>query len=649
MSKKTICLAMIVKDESKVIERCLKTVKDVISYWVICDTGSSDGTQDIIKNFFKKHNVPGKLYEDKWINFGFNRTLSMQRAKSKADYTLVIDADEVFKYEEGFKMPDLKYDKYFIKTHYGSTIYDRTQLVSNRFKWRYVGVLHEYLDTKGVKTTGRIKGMYDVPTPDGNRSNDKLKYQKDAQLLEKALLDEPDNQRSVFYLAQSYRDYKNYDKAIENYQKRATMGGWGEELYYSLLEIGIQKINRGDKFGDFVGDLMRAYNTRPSRLEALYHLIAYCRKNNIPSVGYAMAIHAKDKVEPQDLLFVNKSIHEYKFLDELALCAFFSGHYQEGIDIANKILKDGKYPKTEEKRYQLIKQHCEHKLNGDADDSLLVSQSFSSRKTQDGEATKDYIFYPYMDSPVGDVLHISYQDVSEIVEKSEEKEGKGFNTNGWIKGKLKPQPQWDVDKVNYGSKLDGFYYKKDFGTKKKIPKIIHQIQLESDKQDLINTVKELHPEYDYKLWTVDNIDEFDSTKSETLRYEILHRYGGIFIDKNSEFLKKIDDEFLTHELFTVFKSEEHCKLELSSDYIGSIKDHPIMRKMIDDSSTFTEAVNESWDKDMFIYPSYYFIPQHQEDRRNGIECPRELFLNTYCKQHYTSNALVQSSSTPVNA
>ena len=77
---KTICLTMIVKNESKVIKRCFDSVKDYIDYWSICDTGSTDGTQDFIKNYFKEANIPGELHQHKWQNFGHNRTLAVQSA-----------------------------------------------------------------------------------------------------------------------------------------------------------------------------------------------------------------------------------------------------------------------------------------------------------------------------------------------------------------------------------------------------------------------------------------------------------------------------------------------------------------------------------------------------------------------------------------
>ena len=77
----TICLNMIVKDEKDVICRCLASVKPVIDYWVIVDTGSSDGTQEIIRAFMKE--IPGELHERPWINFGHNRNEALELAKGK--------------------------------------------------------------------------------------------------------------------------------------------------------------------------------------------------------------------------------------------------------------------------------------------------------------------------------------------------------------------------------------------------------------------------------------------------------------------------------------------------------------------------------------------------------------------------------------
>ena len=75
---------MIVKNEKDVIVRCLESVKPVIDYWVIVDTGSTDGTQKIIKKELK--DIPGELYERPWKNFGENRSEAFNLAKGKGDF-----------------------------------------------------------------------------------------------------------------------------------------------------------------------------------------------------------------------------------------------------------------------------------------------------------------------------------------------------------------------------------------------------------------------------------------------------------------------------------------------------------------------------------------------------------------------------------
>lgn len=349
----TICLVMIVKDESRVIERCLSSVKDIIDYWIISDTGSTDGTQDIIRNYFKKVGIEGELHENPWRDFAYNRSLAWKKAKGKAEYLITLDADEVFKYEEDFKMPKLDKDAYYIMTKNGSIEYKRMQLASDKFDWYYKDVLHEYLhNDEGIKTMGTINGMYNVPSPDGARSSDRNKYKKDALTLEKALLDEPDNGRYVFYLAQSYRDCHDYDNAIKNYKKRAKLGGFEEETFYAMYEVGLCKMRRGDKFEEFVGDLLLAYNFRPSRLEPVHKIVRYCRLNNLSYLGYNMFKYLLGKsMDTHDVLFVERGIYDYKLLDELSMVAYWSGNYEDSVKILERIIRENKFPENEKIRF----------------------------------------------------------------------------------------------------------------------------------------------------------------------------------------------------------------------------------------------------------------------------------------------------------
>ena len=81
------------------IQRCLRSARGLIQTWVICDTGSSDRTRELIVDALD--GIPGELHQCDWVNFGHNRTELMERAYGKADYLLLIDADMTVSYSTG--------------------------------------------------------------------------------------------------------------------------------------------------------------------------------------------------------------------------------------------------------------------------------------------------------------------------------------------------------------------------------------------------------------------------------------------------------------------------------------------------------------------------------------------------------------------
>jgi glycosyltransferase involved in cell wall biosynthesis len=76
----TICLNMIVKNESRVIERLLTSVAPLIDAYCICDTGSTDNTIEIIESFMTKRKIPGKIVHEPFRDFGYNRTFAAKAA-----------------------------------------------------------------------------------------------------------------------------------------------------------------------------------------------------------------------------------------------------------------------------------------------------------------------------------------------------------------------------------------------------------------------------------------------------------------------------------------------------------------------------------------------------------------------------------------
>jgi hypothetical protein len=348
---KTICLVMIVKNEKSILSRCFDSVYKYIDCWYICDTGSTDGTQKFIKNYFKEKKIPGTLKQDTWDNFGANRSRAVGGAYNKADYLLLMDADFMFCVKDpDFKKKIPSCDSFHIK-YEGILDYRQMLFVSGRIKWRYTGVTHEYIHSDiPTKCQNLDFFTFNHKADGGNRSD---KYERDVRLLLKGIQDEPNNYRYLFYLAQSYKDLASYDNAIKYYELRAQKGGWGEEVYYSYYQIGMNKLRRGDSFDDYKDDLYKAYEYRPSRLESLFHLISYCRVNKLYDMGYKYGIKAVDTPYPKDdVLFIEKHVHEWGFFDELALCAHFSGRNRIAIDIYKRLMDENRVPDAQKDRFR---------------------------------------------------------------------------------------------------------------------------------------------------------------------------------------------------------------------------------------------------------------------------------------------------------
>jgi hypothetical protein len=340
-TRKTICLSMIVKNESHVIERCLTSVFKHIDYWVISDTGSTDNTKEKIQDFFDKKGIPGTLLVNEWKNFSYNRNIVLNVAKDKADYILIIDADEeLIQDGESKVFEKLDKDFYYIKSLFGKFEYDRVQLVSTQFHWQYDGVIHEYLHSDNAKDYSKLKGFYNLPRAEGARSRDPNKYKKDALIFEMALLDEPNNVRNWFYLAQSYKDAGMYDKASEVYLKRAQMGGYQEELYIALYEHALTKILTTQNSTSVLGDFMNAHAYRPERLEALFFLVNHYYQNKKYKFAYNLgkpSIHIKNTT---DKLYIQYKIYKYKFRLIMGICAYHIQNYNDCLTWFNDIKEE---------------------------------------------------------------------------------------------------------------------------------------------------------------------------------------------------------------------------------------------------------------------------------------------------------------------
>lgn len=361
---------MIVKNESKVIEKCLASVKPLIDYWVIVDTGSSDGTQEIIKTFLR--DIPGELHERPWTNFSQNRNEALSFAKNKGDYLLLIDADEVLQFSDDFSLGPLDKDLYFIIVRQvGAADTKRDGLINNHLDWEWKGILHEVITCPEAKNIAVLKGVVNLCNTHGDdvsgrsKNSKKAKYLHDAEILQQALEKEPGQSRYVYYLGISYAAAEKYELAKKSFMQRISMPSSDyHETFLAMYNLGLmqEKLNELDAA---IESFHKAYAFHPTRIEPLFQAAKIYRKKGLVLMGYLLTKYALTHPYPEEDLCVEYVVYDHDLLIEFANCALLLGKFQEGLEACAKLLANPNLPDEYKSRIEANYQLAQRKLRLD--------------------------------------------------------------------------------------------------------------------------------------------------------------------------------------------------------------------------------------------------------------------------------------------
>lgn len=320
-----------VKNESRIIRRMINSTMSIIDAICVLDTGSTDNTVEISRQIIAELGIPGKVYEDKFVDFGYSRSKSFECARNflselgwDADttYGLLLDADMKLVVKDPFKKTMLgEFDSYKIKQIQNST-YFNTRFIRMNLEWKCIGKTHEFWCTVGVHKEAAIEDedlIWIDDVSDGGCKKDK--FERDERLLLKGIEEEPMlRSRYYFYLGQTYLCLKNYEKSMEYYKKRIEEGGWYEEVwfsYFAICQIYIELDNKEFtlKYEKEIEDYaIKAFEFNSKRSDSLFFAGQYFLVRNKLDKVQEYIDKGKDVPFPsKELIFVEPFVYEKGF------------------------------------------------------------------------------------------------------------------------------------------------------------------------------------------------------------------------------------------------------------------------------------------------------------------------------------------------
>ena len=377
-NRPTIVFATMCKNEEHCILETLKSVAPYIDYWIVCDTGSTDKTVKLVKNFFAKKGIPGELHEDSWVGFDHNKTLMIQRAKGKADYIMHLDADDQLVGEFKFSLDESGKDAYHIPVRRGSAEWKALILFKADYTWKFCGVAHTTIKALEIPSysTGDLShyGYHISGEGIGSRAFDPKKYLYDAERLQKqfwdTLISDPDglNNRSIFYTAQSYMDYGMHKEGLQwNRLYLKVQDTWIEERFEAQMRVSQCLMALGADLNEIIAEMDKAIAIFPDRSEPCVHLGKYLNQKGQHELAYKYLKQATRNnianIKSKYVLFVNQLCYGKYINDELSVACYWTDKFEEGLNYLKQIINDPEF-ESQQERLNSNLQHFSDKING---------------------------------------------------------------------------------------------------------------------------------------------------------------------------------------------------------------------------------------------------------------------------------------------
>ncbi|MBL4931648.1 glycosyltransferase [Clostridium paridis] len=332
----TISLCMIVKNEENVICRCLNSIKDIVDEIIIVDTGSTDKTKDVVRDY------TDKIYDFKWIDdFSAARNFSFDRATM--DYILWLDADDVLLEEDRKKffklketmMPDI--DEVMMKYNVGlnqrgevTLSYYRERLSKRNKGYKWHEPVHEYLEINGKVINSDICITH-KKEHENEKGRNLIIYRKYLSEGKKLTI------RGLFYYARELYYNEYYSEAIESFNKFLDSNkGWQEDNINACLDLAKCYSNLNDK-KNCLRILLRSFEYDTPRAEACCNIgYYYFEKNDYKRAIFWYKLATSIEKPESGWGFIYNDYWDYIPFMQLCVCYDRLGNINEAMRYNNK-------------------------------------------------------------------------------------------------------------------------------------------------------------------------------------------------------------------------------------------------------------------------------------------------------------------------
>ena len=344
-----ISLVMMVKNESKRIHVSLQSVIGFVNRIIIYDTGSTDNTIDIIKDFSVENKISLYIKFGTFIDFSTSRNVLLDFTDSilNTEFLLLMDANDELVNGENLinfcKNYTGKDTAFFIKQKWKVSHfieYFNIRFIKAHCKWRYIGKVHEYIYSPDYDVNMNVPEiiLFQDRTMDDDKSS--KRFNTDEILLIEEY-NENKTSRTVFYLAQTKECLHKFDEAIIYYKERYNIKGssFDEERYQSAYKIGMLLKQIKKPFEEYSGYFLSAISISPNRIEPLIRLVEYYTSIQSWEFAYFFIEKACNMSIPNVLLFLDIECYNYYRWHLMGIIAYYVNKYKEGLFACNIAIK----------------------------------------------------------------------------------------------------------------------------------------------------------------------------------------------------------------------------------------------------------------------------------------------------------------------